>query len=147
MAVLELRNYRVEGVEQIQISSGIEVGDRQGGGGVQNKQMANAASILEFGQLLFTELGNIDYLAFSLCEDFEFCHGFSLSFGLARSMLTRLTNRVAAKTKDTKSERAPTFGRLSPMKFPVQKSKMWPPNGRRVQKSTVVSTIEPPLKA
>jgi hypothetical protein len=60
--------------------------------------MAHAASMFQLGEFLSAQLGNIDYLSFSLCGDFECGHGFSLSFGMKHSML-ELNGRVGRKKR------------------------------------------------
>jgi hypothetical protein len=58
--------------------------------------MTHAAPIFQLGEFLATQLGNIHYLSFSLCGDFESPHGFSLPFEMTRSML-ELNGRVGRK--------------------------------------------------
>lgn len=64
MAITKFGNHRFEGVEQIEVSAGIEIGGGQSRGGVQHEQMADAGGDAGVLKVIFNEVGYIEDLAF-----------------------------------------------------------------------------------
>lgn len=69
MAIFKLWNNRIEGIEKIKIRAGVQIGDCQRSGRMEDEEMANSSARFLISKLLSTDLCEIDDFLFAFCAN------------------------------------------------------------------------------